>query len=54
MFKVQVSRRVMDRELDLLDIGNPCEAFLAQLMPELDRRIAEGRAKSGPVAVAKR
>ena len=50
MFKVQVARRVQDRELDLLDVGNPCESFLAQLMSELDRRIAEGR--SGPGAAA--
>ena len=54
MFKVQVARRVTDRELDLLDIGNPCEAFLAYLMPELDRRIAEGRAASRPEAAPAR
>ena len=28
-------------------MGNPCEAFLAQLMPEIDRRIALGQAAHG-------
>ena len=46
MFKVQVARRIKDSEIDLLDIGNPCEAFLAQLMPELDREIIKGRTQS--------
>ena len=43
MFKVQVARPVRDRELDVRDVGNPCEAFLAYLMPEIDRRIAQGQ-----------
>lgn len=46
MFKVQVSRPVQDAEIDLLDVGNPCEAFLAQLMPEIERRLAQSRGKS--------
>jgi hypothetical protein len=44
MFKVQIARPVRDRELDVRDVGNPCEAFLAYLMPEIDRRIALGQA----------
>jgi hypothetical protein len=43
MFKVQVSRPVKDAEIDLLSVGNPCESFLAHLMPEIDRRIAESQ-----------
>jgi hypothetical protein len=54
MFKVQVARHIQDKELNLLDEGNPCQAFLSQLMPELDRRIAEGRAKTRVVVAAKR
>jgi hypothetical protein len=50
MFKVQIARQIKDHEIDLLDVGSgdPCKAFLAQLMPDLDRRIIEGRAKSSP------
>ena len=44
MFKVQVARPIRDRELAVRGIGNPCEAFLAYLMPEIDRRIAQGQA----------
>ena len=44
MFKVQVARPIRDRELDVRSIGNPCEAFLTYLMPEIDRRIAQGQA----------
>jgi hypothetical protein len=44
MFKVQVARPIGSHELDVRDIGNPCEAFLAYLMPEIDRRIAQGQA----------
>lgn len=44
MFKVQVARPVRASELDVRDVGNPCEAFLALLMPEIDRRIAQGQA----------
>jgi hypothetical protein len=46
MFKVQVSRLVKDQEIDVRDVGNPCEAFLAQLMPEIERRIAQSRRPS--------
>jgi hypothetical protein len=53
MFKVQVGRQVQDKEIELLEDGNPCEAFLSQLMPEIDRRIAEGRAKSRAAIAAK-
>jgi len=52
MFKVQVGRGIKDREMDLLDVGNPCQDFLARLMPDLERRIVEGRARSRPAAVA--
>jgi hypothetical protein len=44
MFKVHVSRRIRETELDHLNIGNPCVRFLSQLMPEIDRRIAASRA----------
>ncbi len=47
MFKVQVARPIRDRELEVRSIGNPCEAFLACLMPEIDRRIAQGQAAHG-------
>jgi len=40
MFKVQIARRARDSELGMLNVGNPCEAFLAHLMPEIDARIA--------------
>jgi hypothetical protein len=40
MFKVQVARMVRDREVDVRNFGNPTEAFLARLMPEIDSRIA--------------
>jgi hypothetical protein len=43
MFKVQVARPVQDREIDVRNVGNPCEAFLTYLMPEIDRRIAQGQ-----------
>ena len=47
MFKVQVARPIRDREIEVRGIGNPCEAFLTSLMPEIDRRIAQGRAAHG-------
>lgn len=40
MFKVQVSRPTKDQELDNLGEGNPCESFLAKLMPDIEQRIA--------------
>jgi hypothetical protein len=43
MFKVQVARSIKDRELNVRDVGNPCEAFLAQLMPEIERRVNQSR-----------
>jgi hypothetical protein len=43
MFKVQVSRPLKDRELNVRNVGNPCEAFLAQFMPEIERRVAQPR-----------
>ncbi|MCU1376830.1 MAG: hypothetical protein JWO68_4116 [Actinomycetia bacterium] len=52
MFKVQVARRVRDREIDLLDVGNPCEAFLKLLMPEIDRRIVASPGGKKQVASA--
>jgi len=52
MFKVHVQRSIQKAsEIDLLDIGNPIEAFLAALMPEIDARIAKSHAK--PHAAAK-
>jgi hypothetical protein len=38
MFKVQLGRRLQPGES--VDVGNPCEDFLARLMPDLDRRLA--------------
>ena len=48
MFKVQVARPVRDRELDVRAVGNPCEALLAYLMPEIDRRIEQAQAARDP------
>jgi EpsI family protein len=50
MYKVHLSRLV--REGELRDFGNPCELLLAELMPWLDRRIeeAKARAEAGPAA----
>lgn len=42
IYKVHLSRSV--RENELLDVGNPCEDFLARLIPDLDRRIAAAKA----------
>jgi hypothetical protein len=44
MFKVHVSRRIRETEIDVLNIGNPCVDFLSELMPQIDRRIADSRA----------
>lgn len=38
MYKVQLARRVIEQERR--DVGNPCEAFLLELLPEMGRRIA--------------
>jgi hypothetical protein len=38
MLKVHLARRVTEHERR--DIGNPCEAFLEVLLPELERRLA--------------
>jgi hypothetical protein len=38
MLKVHLARRVTEHERR--DIGNPCEAFLEALLPELERRLA--------------
>lgn len=48
LFKVQVARSVKDREISVRDIGNPCQAFLSELMPEIERRIAAGRHPKNP------
>ena len=37
MFKVQLARRVVGQERR--DVGNPCEAFLQVLLPEIERRL---------------
>jgi hypothetical protein len=51
MFKVQVDRAIKASEMAMLDEGNPCEAFLAHLMPEIDGRIAAAEAaRHGPGA----
>jgi len=44
MYKVQVARPAKDQELKMLTVGNPCEAFLTQLMPEIEKRIQAGKA----------
>jgi hypothetical protein len=38
MLKVHLARRVTEHERR--DIGNPCEAFLEALLPEVERRLA--------------
>ena len=48
MFKVQISRALTDREMDLRAVGDPCQSFLTALMPEIDRRIAEGLKARAP------
>ncbi len=47
LFKVQIARAVKDREINVREIGNPCEAFLRELMPEIERRIAHGNHPKG-------
>lgn len=37
VFKIQVQRRIADRERR--DVFNPCEQFLAKIIPEIERRI---------------
>ncbi|GAC1465104.1 MAG: hypothetical protein NVSMB9_04380 [Isosphaeraceae bacterium] len=37
MYKVHLARRVSERELR--DVGNPCEALLQELLPEMERRM---------------
>jgi Protein of unknown function (DUF3485) len=39
LYKIQLTRRVGERER--LDVGNPCEAFLEAMLPEMERRITE-------------
>ncbi len=46
MFKVHLSRQAGANELR--EVGNPCEAFLAELMPWIDRRLAEDAAAAAP------
>ena len=41
MYKVHVARHVSERERR--DVGNPCEAFLRELLPEIERRIMASR-----------
>jgi Protein of unknown function (DUF3485) len=49
LFKVQIQRRVAELEQRHLD--NPTQAFLAKLLPELEKRIASGAAaKTAPAA----
>jgi hypothetical protein len=44
MYKVQVARRVSDHERR--DVGNPCEAFLQELLPDLEQRISATRGRA--------
>jgi EpsI family protein len=44
MLKIQLGRRLQTGEAAI--VGNPCEDFLAHLMPELDRRLAASAAKA--------
>ena len=37
MFKVHLARRVAGQERR--DVGNPCEAFLREFLPEVERRV---------------
>ncbi len=46
MYKVHVARRLTERERR--DVGNPCEAFLAALLPELERRLTSPPGGSEP------
>lgn len=46
MFKVHLSRQAGLGEIR--EVGNPCEAFLAELMPWVDHRLAETEAKTAP------
>jgi Protein of unknown function (DUF3485) len=46
MYKVHVARRLTERERR--DVGNPCEAFLAALLPELQRRMTSPSGGSEP------
>ena len=46
MYKVHVARRLTDHERR--DVGNPCEAFLAALLPELQRRMTSPSGRSEP------
>lgn len=53
MFKVQAARRVLhEKELDLLDVDNPCEDILALMMAQIDQRIAEAEAPASAPATA--
>jgi hypothetical protein len=47
MYKVQVSRRISDRERR--DVDNPCEPFLAALVGEIETRIAEARPETSMI-----
>src|SRR5262249_18423147 len=41
MFKVQIQRAVVESELSRRELNNPTEQFLALLLPEIERRIAQ-------------
>ena len=45
MYKVQLSRRVTDRERR--DVGNPCEAFLRELLPRIEGRLSGPQPAAG-------
>jgi len=49
MLKVHLTRRVTEQEKR--DVGNPCEALLAVMVPDLERRLAATMpAEAGPTA----
>ena len=45
VFKVQIQRRIADRESR--SVNNPCEQFLALLLPEIDRQIVSVQQSDG-------
>lgn len=48
MYKVHVTRQVVPGELR--EVGNPCESLLAELMPWVDRRLAESASPTSTAA----
>jgi EpsI family protein len=46
MYKVHLDRSVTEHEKR--DVGNPCEAFLQELLPALEQRVQQGRSRKPP------